>query len=61
MAPATAKALERAGYQHSAQALKGWVLFKAEPGPLARPLYWTGLLPLAVSRGAERLASESDL
>ncbi|MCF8042818.1 MAG: glycosyltransferase family 39 protein [Desulfarculaceae bacterium] len=52
MAPATAQALTRAGYQHSAQALKGWVLFGAEPGPLARPLYWTGLLPLAVSRGA---------
>jgi len=51
MAPATAKSLSRAGYEHSAQPLQGWVLFRATPGPLARPLYWSGILPLAVSRG----------
>jgi len=51
MAPATAKALSRAGYEHRAQPLQGWVLFRATPGPLARPLYWSGILPLAVSRG----------
>ena len=50
MAAATAKALSRAGYRHNTRSIKGWVLFKAEPGPLARPLYWTGLLPLSVSR-----------
>ncbi|MCB2190722.1 MAG: glycosyltransferase family 39 protein [Deltaproteobacteria bacterium] len=51
MAVATAHALSRAGYKHHAQPLKGWVLFKAEPGPLARPLYWAGLMPLAIDRG----------
>jgi hypothetical protein len=50
MAPATAQALRRAGYAASEQPLQGWVLLQAQPGPLARPLYWTGLLPLAVSK-----------
>ncbi|MBU1276655.1 MAG: glycosyltransferase family 39 protein [Proteobacteria bacterium] len=53
LAPAAAQALQLAGYaQEAAQPLDGWVLFKAAPGPGARPLYWAGLLPLALGRGA---------
>lgn len=50
LAPAAAQALKRAGYAQTNQNLGGWVLFQATPGPLARPLYWSGLLPLALSQ-----------
>ncbi|WP_338606082.1 glycosyltransferase family 39 protein [Desulfoferula mesophila] len=50
MAPAAAQALSRAGYAASEQPLQGWVLLQAQPGPLTRPLYWAGLLPLAVGK-----------
>ncbi len=50
LARTAAQALTQAGYSHIALPLEGWVLLQATPGPLARPLYWAGLLPLALSQ-----------
>jgi len=50
LAPAARRALRQADYAFKQRSLPGWVLFTAQPRDASRPLYWAGLLPLAVHK-----------